>query len=225
MNNNFKERFTEAIYRNRISLTQLSEITGINASMLSQYRNGKFFPKYDKVCILAKALKVDERWLAGLDDSIEQAKEQSEKDINKIIKEHSDLYVPITKSIPVIGKIACGSPIFSPNFYDDTIQIDNNITADFACRTQGDSMIDIDINNGDFVLFTKQDIVDNGQLAAVLIGEEVTLKRVFYYPQKSKLILQAANKRYEPMVYTNDELDEIRIIGRAVYHIRSIKNL
>lgn len=223
MNNNFKERFAEAIYQNRMSLTQLSEITGINASMLSQYRNGRFFPKYDKVCILAKALNVDERWLAGQDNTKVQA--EKDNDIDKIIKENSDLYVPTTKSIPVIGKIACGSPIFSPNFYDDTIQIDNNITADFACRTQGDSMIDIDIKNGDFVLFTKQDIVDNGQLAAVLIGEEVTLKRVFYYPQKSKLILQAANKRYEPMVYTNDELDEIRIIGRAVYHIRSIKNL
>ena len=223
MNNNFKERFAEAIYQNRMSLTQLSEITGINASMLSQYRNGRFFPKYDKVCILAKALNVDERWLAGQD--IYTKEEQSENDLDKIIKEHSELYTPDTKRIPVIGKIACGSPIFSPNFCDDSISIDSNITADFACRTQGDSMKDIDIYNGDIVLFTKQEIVDNGQLAAVLIGEEVTLKRVFYCPQKSKLILQAANKRYEPMVYVNDELNEIRIIGRAVYHIRSIKNL
>lgn len=59
-------------------------------------------------------------------------------------------------------------------------------------------------------------MVNNGEIAAVIIGEEATLKRVYYNREQGKLILQAENPKYEPLVYIGEELNEIRIIGRAV---------
>ena len=78
------------------------------------------------------------------------------------------------------------------------------------------------IQSGDIVFFIAQETVDNGQIAAVFIDEEVTLKRVYYYREKNKLILQPENPAYEPLVYVGEELNSIRIIGRAVAHLRRL---
>ena len=72
------------------------------------------------------------------------------------------------------------------------------------------------IFDGDIVFIREQATVDNGQVAAVIIGDEATLKRVYFYPEKSKLVLQAENAKYEPLVYVGDELSDIHILGKAV---------
>jgi repressor LexA len=77
-------------------------------------------------------------------------------------------------------------------------------------------MKDARIQNGDIVFVKKADIVNNGEIAAVIINDEATLKRVYYYPESSKLMLIAENSNYEPMVFTGDELEKIHIIGRAI---------
>ena len=71
-------------------------------------------------------------------------------------------------------------------------------------------------DNGDTVFIKKSDTVLNGEIAAIIIGDEATLKRVYYYPESTKLMLISENSSYEPMVYTGEELDRIRIIGKAV---------
>lgn len=65
-------------------------------------------------------------------------------------------------------------------------------------------------------------IVDNGEIAAVIINDEATLKRVYYYPEKAKLILSPENPKYEPFVYIGDELDHVRILGQAVYFMSAL---
>ena len=77
-------------------------------------------------------------------------------------------------------------------------------------------MKDARIQNGDIVFVKKADIVNNGEIAAVIINDEATLKRVYYYPESSKLMLIAENSNYEPMVFTGDDLEKIHIIGRAI---------
>lgn len=77
-------------------------------------------------------------------------------------------------------------------------------------------MIGARIKDGDIVFCVEQSMVDNGEIAAVIIGDEATLKRVYYYPEKGKLVLQAENPKYEPFVYVGEELNQIRIIGKAV---------
>lgn len=121
-----------------------------------------------------------------------------------------------TKRVPMLGSIACGEPIFANEEHGEFIPTPDNIDADFCLRAHGDSMSGARILDGDIVFIRKQDEVENGQIAAVMIGDEATLKRVYYYPEKSKLILNPENPAYEPLVYIGAELEEVRILGRAV---------
>ena len=77
-------------------------------------------------------------------------------------------------------------------------------------------MIGARIFDGDIVFIRAQDTVENGEIAAVIIGDEATLKRVYFYPEKSKLVLSPENPKYEPLVYIGKELEEVKILGKAV---------
>lgn len=77
-------------------------------------------------------------------------------------------------------------------------------------------MINARIHDGDIVFIRKQSIVENGEIAAVIVDNEATLKRIYYYPEKSKLCLNAENPKYSPLVYVGDELNNIRILGKAI---------
>ncbi len=122
--------------------------------------------------------------------------------------------VPEMSKIPLIGSIACGTPILAEENIEDYICTPNDIRADFCLRCRGDSMIGARIFDGDIVFIRSQPNVENGQIAAVLIDDEATLKRVYSYP--GKLVLQPENPAYPPLVYVKDELNEIRIMGKAV---------
>lgn len=134
----------------------------------------------------------------------------------------SGAFIPKMRKVPLLGKTACGQPIYSPSFDDGFALINSDIPADFALEAQGESMSGIGIHSGDVIFFVAADIVDNGEIAAVVVGEEVTLKRVYYYPDKNKLILSSENPAFEPLVYIGSELDEIRIVGRAVAQLRKL---
>ena len=121
-----------------------------------------------------------------------------------------------TKRLPVLGDIACGSPITATESYGDFVTASEGLDADFCLKARGDSMTGARIYDGDIVFIRSQDHVDNGEIAAVIIGDEATLKRVYYYADESKLILTPENPRYAPLVYVKDELSEVRIIGKAV---------
>ena len=131
------------------------------------------------------------------------------------------LPLPTTRQVPLIGYIACGTPILAEENAEDYINMPEHVRADFCLRCKGDSMIDARIMDGDIVFIRQQSDIENGEIAAVLIGEEATLKRV--HKEHNRLILQAANSAYPPMVYVNGELDQIRIIGKAVAFLSSIK--
>lgn len=126
-----------------------------------------------------------------------------------------DGIIPLeTKELPILGSVACGKPIFDPS---DGVQIKvpSSFHADFGLYARGDSMIGADIHDGDLVFFTQQPSVENGQIAAVFIDDEVTLKRV-YYQQGERLVLQAENSSVPPIVIEGPDLDMVHIIGRAI---------
>ena len=120
------------------------------------------------------------------------------------------------KKFRMLGEIACGEPIFANEDHETYIDASAEIKADFCLTAKGDSMTGARIFDGDVVFIREQAIVENGQIAAVVIGEEVTLKRWYYYPEQKKLVLQAENPRYEPFVFIGEELNNIRCLGRAV---------
>lgn len=120
------------------------------------------------------------------------------------------------KKIPLLGDIACGKPIYADEDRESYVIAGTNVNADFCLRAKGDSMIGARILDGDIVFIQKADIVNNGEIAAVIIEDEVTLKRVYYYPESQKLVLNAENPKYEPLVYVDSELEQIHILGKAV---------
>ena len=119
-----------------------------------------------------------------------------------------------TKKVPLLGTIAAGVPIYADENFDGYRECTEDIDADFCLKIQGDSMIGARINDGDIVFIKKQPDVDNGEIAAVLIDDEATLKRV--YKKKDTLILQAENPKYAPIVCTAESYVECRIRGKAV---------
>ena len=128
-----------------------------------------------------------------------------------------DNVIPVRmRSLPLVGDIACGKPITADRTFDTYASADCQLKVDFALRCKGDSMINARIFDGDTVFIREQDMVDNGEIAAVVIGDEATLKRVYYYPEDNKMVLAAENSAYPPLVFQGAELDQIRIIGKAI---------
>ncbi len=121
---------------------------------------------------------------------------------------------PKMNRIPIVGTIACGTPVLANENLEGEVTVPENICADFALRCKGDSMIDARIHNGDIVYIRQQPTVENGEIAAVLIDEEATLKRV--YISDNTITLVACNSKYQPFVYTGEQLNQIRILGKAV---------
>ena len=196
----------------------------LNKNDLSQYIHGKSEPGQSKLSILGMALNVSEAWLMGYDVPMERNNPENKEGApseNLFEKYPNIIPVPEMRKVPLLGAIACGEPIYREE--DEWISLPNDIKADFCLRCQGDSMIDARINDGDIVFIRTCPEVENGQIAAVSIDNEVTLKRVFYYPEKSRLVLYPENKAYEPFVYMNEELKDVRILGRAVMFLSGVK--
>ena len=127
--------------------------------------------------------------------------------------------LPEMTTIPLVGSIACGTPITAEENIEARIGIPAAWRADFALTCHGDSMAP-KICDGDIVCIRKQQEVENGEIAAVRIGEEATLKR--FYRQGDTVLLQAENPTFAPLVYANHQLDELEIEGKAVGFCRGL---
>lgn len=127
------------------------------------------------------------------------------------------------KKFRMLGSIACGEPIYCDEDYKTFIEASADINADFCLTAKGDSMINARIYDGDVVFIKSTPEVYNGEIAAVVVEDEATLKRVYYYREENKVVLVAENPKYAPLVYVNEELNHINILGRAVAFMSNIK--
>ena len=119
-----------------------------------------------------------------------------------------------TRRVPVLGAIAAGRPIYDEEEPGCYIACDAALKCDFALRIEGDSLIGARIHDGDIVFIRSQPDVENGEIAAVAIDGEATLKRVYHL--KNGLQLLSENPKYPPMVFTIEEHESIQILGKAV---------
>lgn len=204
MKESFASRMKKAMDLKNIKQVDLVEKTGLGKSAISQYFSGKYEPKQKGIYLIAKALDVNEAWLMGHDVPMERVTTNYPDNILKIE----------TRKIPMLGKIAAGLPIFAEEQFESYVEAGANIRADFCLKVQGDSMVNARICDGDIVFIKQQPDVEDGQIAAVLIDDEATLKRV--YKKENEVILMAENSSYKPMVYKNEELLNLRILGRAI---------
>lgn len=121
--------------------------------------------------------------------------------------------LPETASVPLVGDIACGTPITAEQNVEARIGVPATWNADFALTCHGDSMSPRYLD-GDVVCIHAQPEVENGQIAAVRIGDEATLKR--FYQDGDTVTLVPINPVYPPLVYRGPELNDMQIEGRVV---------
>lgn len=129
--------------------------------------------------------------------------------------------LPVMRKVPLIGSIACGTPILAEENLDGAVEAPDHVHADFALRCKGDSMINARIFDGDIVYIRQQESVEHGEIAAVIIDDEATLKRVYLY--EDHISLEAENPQYRPLVYWEAEMNNVRILGRAVAFTSTIR--
>lgn len=193
--------------RKEKQLTQKELAAKINAAhnSISNWENNQNMPDPETIQNLCWALDVQPNYFFGAEYPV----------IPGIIP------MPEMRKIPLIGSIACGAPVLAEEHIEDYLDLPRHIHADFALTCKGDSMINARIFDGDVVYIRQQDTVENGQIAAVLIDGEATLKRVQLY--EDHISLEPENPQYRPLVYWGEEMNTVRILGKAVAFTSAIR--
>ncbi len=184
--------------------------------------DGRSLPQ-SKIMAFARALETTPAWLMGWES--DETVDSDNIDFGKISNIMSLPYRE-GKTVPLIGTIACGEPIMTEEDTESLIPLPENISADFCLRCKGDSMINARIYDGDIVFIRKQPVVENGEIAAVIIDDtadmaESTLKRVYIYNEQ--IVLTAENAQYAPITYSGSEMNRVRILGKAVAFLSTVK--
>lgn len=177
-------------------------------SSISKIENGKADIPQSKIAAFADALETTPAYLMGWEEQTSPAASREPTVPPGFIP------MPPMRKVPLVGSIACGTPILAQQNIDGSVDAPEDIRCDFALRCKGDSMIDAGIHDGDAVYIRIQPEVENGEIAAVRIGEEATLKRVYY--DGTTLTLMPANAAFAPMIFTGPQLEEVHIEGRVV---------
>lgn len=187
-----------AIRRDRgYNQDQLAEMAMISRITLARYETGTIEPGAFALSRIADALNVSTDELLCRTEKLPP-------------------FIPIIKNVvPIVGTIACGTPITAEQNIDGYADIPDGVTADFALRCKGDSMTPT-FNNGDLVLIRQQPNVENGQIAAVGVNGEATLKR--FYQQENGCLCVSDNPKYSPLHFTAK--DAPVIYGLAVGYVR-----
>lgn len=214
---NIGDRIKELRISSQMSQQELADKLNVAKQTVYKYENGIVtnIPS-DKIEIMASLFHVSPQSIMGWDDT------PCSSDLSELYEKYPNIK-PIKKiKIPMLGKIACGEPTFADEGHETYIETDGHINADFCLTCDGDSM-EPKLMNGDIVFIRKQPEVNDGQIAAVLIEDEATLKRVYYDKPNNVLTLVAENPKYRPFIYSGEQLDHIRILGRAVSLYRKLK--
>lgn len=185
-----------------LEMTQsdLAKLVGYaDKSMIAKIEKGEVDLSQSKIKAFASALRTTPGDLTG-----EAVK----------LPNYSNIGAIATRRFPVLGTIACGEPIYMDEQRDLYVEGSADVRADFVLYAKGDSMVNARINDGDIVFVREQPVVENGQIAAVAIDDEATLKRVYITDRAVTLV--AENPKYPPMVFQEDFADRVRILGLAV---------
>ena len=201
---NIGSRIRELRKKENLTQNELAKKVNKSESSIRMWELGKSEPDIETLQILSSIFNVPIDYITG--NSTE-----SYFDISSVSG-----FIPNKIKIPFIGDIACGKPIFAEEDFNGYIDVIEGVKADFCLQARGDSMINARIYDGDIVFIKKQELVHNGEIAVVLIEDEATLKRVYFYPEKQTLILKPENSNYEDMIFSNEELEKITILGKAV---------
>ncbi len=202
LQNDMGKRIRELRSKNNMTLEEVANGVGVGKSTVRKWETGIIANmRRDKIAALAKTLHTTPAYLMGWEDEPQTPP-------------HADLKPATKRRYKYLGEIACGEPIFANEEYETYIDLDTDIKADFVLKAKGDSMINARIFDGDIVFIHEQPDVNDGEIAAVIIDDEATLKRVYKY--EDHISLNAENPIYKPIQVRYNDGKNIRIIGRAI---------
>lgn len=188
----------------------------VSKSSINMYERGEREPSFMLLEKIADYFNVDMDYLLGKSDVVN-------KNASIISQTFPTNIAPMpeTRKIPLVGTIACGQPILAEQNIEEYISIPRHLAGDFALTCKGDSMINARIFDGDIVYIRQQDTVDNGEIAAVLIDGEATLKRVRLF--EDHISLEPENPQYRPIVLWGEEMNTVRILGKATAFTSTVR--
>lgn len=199
----FSQKLRNARINCNYTLAQAATLCNLNYKTLYNYESGISRPDIEKLAAICKAYNVSADYFIDVnirrDDIMPQQPESAS----------------LTKEIPLFGSIACGEPIYADNNIEGYLCVDQSDDVDFAITARGDSMINARIFDGDLVFIKQQSVVENGEIAAVLIDDEATLKRFYRY--NDMVILRPENPKYNELIFRQQDLVNIQILGKAVF--------
>lgn len=198
---NFSDMLTYLRKRSNMSQQQLADATRLTRSAVSMYETGKREPDFETLEIFADFFNVSMDTLTG---------------------RSNERTPPISVTMrPRLGSIACGEPILAEQNIEGYDAVPDYINCDFTLVCKGDSMIGARIHDGDIVCIKQQPEVENGQIAAVQVGEDsATLKRVRF--MENGIALWPENPAYEPLIFTGSDVAKVRILGLATHFISRV---
>ena len=199
------------LLREKMGLSQeaLAEKVGYkDRSSIAKIESGSVDLSQSKIAAFAKALNVTPAQLMGISDNLSTSNSFS-----------GFSPMPETSRVPRIGRIACGQPITAQENIEDYDEVLSSWRADFTLVCVGDSMRP-KIEDGDIVAIKKQFEVENGEIAAVRIDGEATLKQVFY--RDGYLELRPLNSEYESFIFIGEKMEDVSIEGKAVGLCRNL---
>lgn len=206
----FGEKLRLARKRANLTQKQLAERIGALHNSVSQWECGISRPTQDMIKLLCAELNITADFLLGIAPAPAQLTG---------VPAMPNLISVNTRRVPILGDIAAGKPILAHHVYDEYAAVDSELHCDFALRVAGDSMEPL-IYRDDLVFIQQADDVLDGQIAAVIVDDAATLKRVYHVRDGLQLISE--NHRYPPMLLYPEDGYPVRILGRAVSFRRAL---
>lgn len=202
------ERIKALRLQKNMSQEELGNKIGVKKAAINKYEMGVVVNlKRSTIANLAEALDCSPAYLMGWEDGALPS---------------NVIYMPEPGKVPLVGRIACGTPILAEENIEEYVDLPKHIKADFALTCTGDSMIDLGIHEGAVVYIKEQKQVENGQIAAISVdGEEATLKR--FYRNGETVMLVPANRKYEPKTFVGEEINRLNILGRAIAYTQAME--
>ena len=193
-----------------LTLDDIAKEIGVAKSTIQRYEKGSIEKiKLPVIEAIARVLSVDPAWLCGKSDQM-----VSRRSLPEGIE-------PIDLStyhrIPILGRISAGLPLYADEHVEGYTLTDLNGGAEyFGLRVQGDSMNALRINDGDIIIVRRQEEVEQGEVAVVLVDEEdATVKRFYSSDTTVTLMPQSTNPEHKPQLYDVSKTS-IRILGKVV---------
>lgn len=199
----FGEKLKQLRTEKNITQKELADFLGVTPKAISFYELNQREPSMNLIVKIAQKFNVPTDYLLD-----------NKPDIT-VLPNYIGI-VTESKKIPIIGSVKCGPNGLAFEYLEGYVTIDDNLTGNIvAFRCKGDSMKDIGIIDGDIAIVRKQDDVECGELAIVIVnGDEGTLKRVRKFD--GGIILEAANPDYPPRIFTGEDLNKIKIVGKVL---------